>query len=355
VKKVVVVSLGREQAMGEVRRVASWRQVFGATGAEVLDRTVAPGRMPRLDGVLPVVTGRAAPERLAWSGDRLYRSLCDDAPDVVVVVSTRAFDLRILDGPWTVVLDQVDSLARSYHDRVAVVDGLPRRTMYQTLSVLHARVERKIRDAPVRRVAAGWADALTLGAEWVPNTLDDTLAPLDGVEPDHELLFFGTLRYPPNVDALERLARMWPRLQASRPGTTAIVAGAAPVPRVRDLCLRHGWELVPDFTSLPAVGARARVAVAPLSRVAGIQNKVLDAAAIGLPQVVTPEALEGFDPGLPLVGLADDAAFVAEVVRLLQDRDAARAQVVALGEHVRHRYSTEAWRGWASAVSDHSA
>jgi len=34
---VALVSLGRSQAMGEVRRVASWRQLFGAAGAEVVE------------------------------------------------------------------------------------------------------------------------------------------------------------------------------------------------------------------------------------------------------------------------------------------------------------------------------
>src|SRR5438477_1988017 len=105
---VALVSLGRSQAMGEVRRVASWRQLFGAAGAEVVELRVMPDRRPHLDGTVAVAAGRAAPERLAWSGARLRNSLADAAPDVVVVVSTRAFDGHVLDGPWRVVLDHVD-------------------------------------------------------------------------------------------------------------------------------------------------------------------------------------------------------------------------------------------------------
>jgi hypothetical protein len=355
VRRVALVSLGRGQAMGEVRRVASWRQLFTHVDADVREITVAPERRPHIDGVVPVVTGHAAPERLAWSGASLRQSLAADRPDVVVVVSTRAFDTRAVDGPWTLVLDQVDSLARSYNDRVDAVEGLPRRAMYRTLSAMHARVEHKLRRSPFRRVAAGWTDALTLGAEWVPNTLDEQLAPARDVEPDHDLLFFGTLRYPPNVDALERLARLWPGLQAARPGTTAIVAGASPIDRVRQLCHRHSWELVADFSALPDVGGRARIAVAPLSKVAGIQNKVLDAASIGLAQVVTPQALEGFDPEIPLVGQRDDASFVAEIVRLLDDGATAREQASKLQTHLQLRYSPSAWRPWAEALVDHGA
>jgi hypothetical protein len=336
--------------MGEVRRVSSWRQLFTAAGADVAEVPLAPDRRPHLDGAVAVARGDAAPERLAWSGRRLGDALGAIDPDVVVVVSTRAFDPRMVAGRATVVLDQVDSLARSYHDRAALVDGLPRRVGYRSLAALHARVERRIRSTGVRRVAAGWSDALTLGAEWVPNLVDTSLAAVPGADPDTDVLFFGTLRYPPNVDALERLGRLWPSVEGARPGTTALIAGAAPTPRVVELCRGHGWELLADFSSLPEVAARARVAVAPLSRVAGIQNKVLDAAALALPQVVTPDALEGFAPGLPLPTCATDTELVAEVLRLLDDPDAARAEAMALREHVLRAYGTERWAAWAAPL-----
>jgi hypothetical protein len=352
---VALVSLGRSQAMGEVRRVASWRQVFAAAGADVVELRVTPDRRPHLDGTIAVATGRAVPERLAWSGSRLRTMLADAAPDVVIAVSTRAFDARALDGPWRVVLDQVDSLARSYHDRAALVDGQGRKIGYHTLAAMHARVERRLRATELRRVAAGWTDAVALGAEWVPIMLDDSLIAAPGAVPDHDVLFFGTLRYPPNVDALERMAGFWPQLLAARPGTTGLVAGSAPTERVQQLCARHGWDLVADFASLAAVTSRARVAIAPLTRVAGIQIKVLDAASLGVPQVVTPAALEGFDPELPLRAYHDDEAFVAEVVRILDDTAAAAHDAALLETYVRERYGVASWVPWAREVLDHGA
>lgn len=352
---VALVSLGRAQAMGEVRRVSSWRQLFTAAGAEVVELALMPDRRHRVDGLVAVARGDVPPERLAWSGPRARDAIADVDPDVVVVVSTRAFDRRVVAGRATVVLDQVDSLARSYHDRAALVDGLPRRMGYRSLAALHARVERRIRWAPVRRVAAGWSDALSLGAEWVPNLVDPALAPVAGAVPDTDVLFFGTLRYPPNVDALERMARLWPAMLRARPGTTAVVAGSAPTPRVVELCRVQGWELVADFAALPDVAARARIAVAPLTRVAGIQNKVLDAAMLGLAQVVTPAALEGFAPGFPLAGHGSDAAFVAEVVRLLDAPEAAEAETALVRAHAVAEYGAEHWRQWATEVLDHAA
>ena len=216
--RVAIVSLGRSRALGEVRRVASWRAIFAAAGAEPVELSVAADRRPHLDGVVPALTGHAAPERLAWSGRRLHDELHAVDPAVVVVVTTRAYDAHALDGPWVLVLDHVDSLARSYADRATIVPGVPRRTMYRALGALHRRTERTLARADLRRVAAGWADAEMLGAQWVPNVVDDSLvAPTDSA-PDTDVLFFGTLRYPPNIDALERLARLWPRVQHAATG-----------------------------------------------------------------------------------------------------------------------------------------
>jgi hypothetical protein len=222
--------------------------------------------------------------------------------------------------------------------------------MYSTLAAAHRRVEHRLTTSRVRRVAAGFTDAHALAAEWVPNTTDPGLVPLDDASPDRDVLFFGTLRYPPNIDAIERLERIWPLVLAARPATTALVAGSAPPQRVTDLCARNRWELVGDFAALPEVAARARVAVAPLSHVAGIQNKVLDAASLRIPQVVTPAALEGFAPGMPLAAQADDQGFADEIVRLLEHGPAAAAEASALRAHVEREYGAARWCGWAESL-----
>ncbi len=268
----------------------------------------------------------------------------------MIVVSTRAFDPHAFDSWGTVVLDQVDSLARSYRDRAAVLDGIVPTIGYRTLAVVHGRHERRLPALPVRRVAAGWRDAHALEAEWIPNLVDLALEPIVNAEPDRDLLFVGTLHYAPNIDAVERLARLWPHLSAQRPGISAIIAGSSPTERVVRLCSTHGWDLVADFPSLETVARRARLAVAPLTRVAGIQNKVLDAASLGIPQVVSAQALEGFAPGLPLAGHDDDESFVADVVRLLNDPATAIAEAEALRHQVNEQYGPGAWLPWANEV-----
>lgn len=345
---VAIVSLGRARAMGEVRRVKSWRSIFEAAGATVEEITVEKTRFD-VRGVPTVVAGNAAPERLAWSGRRLRSDLDRIQPDTVVAVSSRTYDAAAFAGCQSLVLDFVDHLSRSYRDRGDITGGASR-FAYRALALAHDRVERHLKDVPAVRVAAGWGDALRLDATWIP-IVDSPASVAEGLgEADRDVLFFGTLRYPPNVEALDRLARMWPAVLASRPETTALVAGSRPTDHVRELCATHGWELVSDYPDLGQILGRARVSVVPLTHTAGIQIKVLEAAGYGMAQVVTSAALDGFGPGFPLTPADDDDAFVAEMVRLLEDPRSASEQGERAREHVAETYRPEAWCDWAATV-----
>ena len=70
---------------------------------------------------------------------------------------------------------------------------------------------------------------------------------------------------------------------------------------------------------------RDDVSVAPLRIARGIQNKVLEALAMGLPVVGTTSATQGVEgePERDYIVRDDADAFADEVVRLLQDRSAA--------------------------------
>ncbi len=125
------------------------------------------------------------------------------------------------------VLDLVDPLDRAYRDRAALVGGL-RGVGFRLLARAHARNQRRIRLDTEVVVVAGHDDALALGATWLPITVMPDKTPSHGV-PDHDLVFAGTLSYPPNIGVLQRLHRLWPRVLARRPGTTMLVAGASPV------------------------------------------------------------------------------------------------------------------------------
>ena len=322
--------------------------------AHVMRARTTPGRL------VTVAAGRTVPEVLAWSRPMLMTQLRAIEPAVVVTVTARAFDPAVA-ARWATVLDLVDRLSVSYRDRMPFTAGPSRRFGYRGLAWTAARFERVVAGgAPgvAATVAAGWADAEALSVEWVPILAEPVTSPVAAVaasagagsEPPVDVLFFGTLSYAPNVEAVLRLAKLWPTVLAARPGTTALIAGANPTTAVRDAVSRLGWRLEADFAELAPLAAQCRIAVAPLVHASGIQIKVLDAAALGLPQVVTPAALAGLAPAFPAVVAPDDDALVAGIVDLLASSSRQAELAAEAAAHVAEVYGVDRWLPWAASV-----
>ena len=340
--RVAVLALGRSGGMGEERRVASWRSILTSAGVDVTTVLLLQDArgLPAPSTVAAIAAGTAVPEAAAWSIGRARAALRRAEPDAVVAVTVRAFHPGLEEAGGPVLLDFVDRLSVSYADRAAVATALPRRALFRSLAVAHRRAERRLRGPG--RAAAGWADARTLGAQWIPNVVAET-AVVDRAAADVDLVFFGNLSYAPNIAAVDRLARVWPAILRERPGTTALIAGARPAPPVVAAATVHGWELAADFPDLATLLRRARLAVAPLVHTAGIQNKVLEAAAFGLPQVVSAEAAAGLDPEFPVTVAATDEELSGQIVALLDDASRRATEGAAAAAHVAARYSARAW------------
>jgi glycosyltransferase involved in cell wall biosynthesis len=88
---------------------------------------------------------------------------------------------------------------------------------------------------------------------------------------------------------------------------------------------------------------RADLFIAPLRIARGVQNKVLEALAYGLPVVATRQALEGIEaePDVHLAVAEDAAALARAIVDLLRDREGARVMGEAAREHMSNHYRWE--------------
>ena len=350
--RVAVLELGRAGALGATRRVETWTRLWRAVGAEVINVWLVPEHRARpLE--LPAAVFRCARstdrafETLAWSRDGARARLRGLAPDVVVATTARCWLPDVAPRGSVQVLDYVDVLSDSYLRRARAETSPLRRRGLQLLAGRLRTVE-SLQPPSVVRTAAGWRDALRLGAEWVPNVVDVPSFP--AAAPDVDLLFVGTLSYAPNVEALERMSRVWPVLSGRRPATTLLVAGANPTPAVRALVARNGWELSADFPSLPAVCSRARVAVSPVRLSTGIQNKVLETAAQSLPQVIDPSVEQGLGPDFPARVAGTDDALVDALVSLLDDPAAAADLGRRARAHVESHFSVSRWAPWCQAL-----
>ncbi|MCB2077807.1 MAG: TIGR03087 family PEP-CTERM/XrtA system glycosyltransferase [Novosphingobium sp.] len=177
-----------------------------------------------------------------------------------------------------------------------------------------------------------------------------TVAPetrlLDCAEP--RLIFTGQMDYSPNIEAVKRtIDRIMPLVRRELPEATFHVVGRNPVQELMDRDGRNGtrvWGRVDDIrTWLKA----ADMAIVPLEIGRGVQNKVLEAMAMGLPVVLTPAAAEGID--------AQDGVHYRVAA---SDEDLARAVISAMTDLRRSRIQGQAARrfvtetvSWQSALS----
>jgi len=172
-----------------------------------------------------------------------------------------------------------------------------------------------------------------------PNGVDaETLAPQTPPGAEERVVFAAVFNYAPNADGAVWFAQnVWPRVRAARPGARLTLAGASPTRAVR--------QLAENDASIEVTGAvadirpflwRSAIAVAPIFQARGVQNKVLEAAAAGLPSVVTPAVWKGLPTEVaPACRVAEDAGqFAARIDDLLalpaDVRRGARAHIAAL-------------------------
>lgn len=107
-------------------------------------------------------------------------------------------------------------------------------------------------------------------------------------------LFTGVMDYKPNVDAILWFTRfVWPSVIEKYKDAQLIVAGMNPVKRIQDLQKDDGIEVTGYVDDILPYYHRSDYFVAPLRIARGIQNKILQAFACGLPVISTSMGAEG--------------------------------------------------------------
>jgi sugar transferase (PEP-CTERM/EpsH1 system associated) len=114
-------------------------------------------------------------------------------------------------------------------------------------------------------------------------------------EPGH-IVFTGVMNYYPNADGCIWFAReILPLVQKEFPGARFTIVGAHPAPDVQRLSEIAGVTVTGFVNDTRDWLGRAAISVAPLRIARGIQNKVLEAMAMGLPVVGTTCATQGVE------------------------------------------------------------
>jgi sugar transferase (PEP-CTERM/EpsH1 system associated) len=144
------------------------------------------------------------------------------------------------------------------------------------------------------------------------------------------IVFCGVMDYQPNVDGvIWFVERVWPAVRAAVPDATFTVVGARPRRSIVQLAKLPGIRVTGEVADVRPFLWDAAVSVAPLMTARGIQNKVLEALAAGLPVVTTGTVADGLPQSvLPGCCISDDpAGWIASLVKLLDATAADRRRL----------------------------
>jgi len=137
---------------------------------------------------------------------------------------------------------------------------------------------------------------------------------------DLSLIFSGQMDYLPNIDAVIYFySKILPFIRKQVPNVSFYIVGRKPTATVRRICKK---AIVTGYVKdIRNYLAKAAVCVVSIRISHGVQNKILEAMASGLPVVVTSEALEGIDaiPGKEIMVGNTPEEFALVVTELLQN------------------------------------
>jgi sugar transferase (PEP-CTERM/EpsH1 system associated) len=168
-------------------------------------------------------------------------------------------------------------------------------------------------------------------------------------EPDSKaehptFLFTGVMDYKPNVDAvLWFVETCWPKIKKSLPNAEFIVAGMNPSSSIQALNEKNGIIVTGFVDEILPYYHKAWTFVAPFRLARGVQNKVLQATACGLPIVTTSMGAEGISFATPsYMSVVDDAdAFADACTASINERSMALEKATGALEALRKSYSWE--------------
>ena len=153
---------------------------------------------------------------------------------------------------------------------------------------------------------------------------DSRLMEKYGIAGNKVALFFGTLNYGPNTEALAFLLdKVWPTVTTAIPEAKLLVVGRNPPDWVRG---NHGVNGVVVTGAVEDIAGHiclANIVLAPLFSGGGTRLKIIEALACGQTVLSTPFGAEGLaTESSPALILADRDQFATQLISSLQQENA---------------------------------
>jgi len=146
--------------------------------------------------------------------------------------------------------------------------------------------------------------------------------PRQDIQRDPEtLVFSGKMSYHANISMVKYLvAEIMPKVWQRRPGTRLVIVGKDPSADVQNLTRNPLVTVTGTVDDIRPYLWKATVAVVPLVYGAGIQNKILEAMACGIPVVTTLRTTSSLQatPGQDILVADNPDVFASMVLQLIE-------------------------------------
>jgi glycosyltransferase involved in cell wall biosynthesis len=305
-----------------------------ATSVEYLVRM--EGRPKEFGSVLPYAVREFANADLAWL---LHRQIYTRAVDVVQLEYTALGQYHWDFHRIACLLFEHDIYFQSIGRGLAGTRSLIRKTKAAFEYLRALRYELKIlpKFDRVQVCSPENGDYLISFLPGLAGKLDDNRAGIqtaryefqpDGREP-HTMLFLGSFRHLPNLEALDWFTRkVLPRVFERSPEARLVIVGADPPPKHSLPDLGERIELRGFVEDVREPLSRYAVFVCPILSGSGMRVKLLEAFAAGIPVVSTKLGAEGLtDKDGEVCSLADSPDEFAEKIAQLFTDTAKAAQL----------------------------
>ena len=284
-----------------------------------------------------------------WDSKRARRAckafIAQVDPDVIYNQMVRTMPLVArVDCPK--VMDFQDALSLNTERRMEQSKGLWRHILHFEFKMLRSAEYKAMRifdrltiisEADRDAIPHSMSDSIRV----VPNGVDLDYFSRATTEGNVDLVFCGNMQYEPNIDAAEYLVKeVMPLVWEHRPETTLTLAGATPKKSVLALASDR-VNVTGTVDDIRPYYAAAKVFVAPMRIGSGLQNKLLEAMAMGTPCVTTPLAGDtlGAIDGRQLL-LGSTAQELADsILHLLADRTRRVLMADEAHRFVQHNYT----------------
>ena len=199
----------------------------------------------------------------------------------------------------------------------------------------HARVTTVVNDREAQTARAIAPDA---DVRVVENGIDFSgFSPSGPPASSAQVVFCGVMSYQPNAETAQWLAeRVWPLVRETHTGARLALVGSDPPAAVKRLeTLDRSIVVTGHVDDVRPWLWQSALSAAPIRTARGIQNKVLEAVAAGLPCVISSAVAAGLPPEvLTACDIADDAegcaARISSLLSMTPEARRARGRTAVL-------------------------